>query len=182
MEVSISSRGMPVTPRLDSVAREKISRLDRYLDGLERAVVHFSEERNPRITDRDVCEITLEGSGHHVRCKTAGRDPYTAVDKAIAKLERQLRARKTKLLDKYHGAETRTDKHAEANPVNIPDAEDIRFVREKQFVSTPMTAVEAVQEMELLRHDFFLFTSTETGRASVVYRRLEGDYGLLEQG
>jgi putative sigma-54 modulation protein len=173
VQVLISSRHLPVNPELEAATREKINRLDRYLAGLDRAEVHFYEERNPRIADRDVCEIRIEGKGNHLRCRSAGPDALTAVDKAIAKLERQLGKQKTKLVDRHHGNQSRTDKHAEAPTVNVPDADDIRFVRQKQFASSPMTAVDAVQAMELLEHDFFLFTNAETGAASVVYRRLE---------
>lgn len=180
MQVLISSRHLPVNPELVAATKEKIGRLDRYLSGLDRAEVHFYEERNPRISDRDVCEIRLAGHGNHLRCRSAGPDLLTAVDKAIAKLERQLGKQKTKLVDRHHGNHERTDKHAEANTVIVPDADDIKIVRQKQFPSAPMSATEAVQAMELLEHDFFLFTNAESGEACVVYRRLEGDYGLLE--
>lgn len=180
MQVLISSRHLAVDPGLEAATKEKIGRLDRYLAGLDRAEVHFYAERNPRIADHEVCEIRLAGRGNHLRCRSAGPDALTAVDRAIAKLERQLGKTKSKLVDRHHGNHQRTDKHAEASTVTVPDLDDIRFVRQKQFANAPMTAAEAVQAMELLEHDFFLFTNAETGQASVVYRRLEGDYGLLE--
>lgn len=180
MDITISSRGTRMTPELEEVVREKISRLERYLSGLDRAEVHLVEEKNPRISDKEVCEIHIEGGGRHVHCKASGPDELTAVERTMHKVERNLRKLKTKETNQHHHAGGRHDKHQEAQPVTIPDAADIDFVRQKQIVNAPMTAVEAVQQMELLRHDFFLFTNAENGEASVVYKRLTGDYGLLE--
>ena len=180
MEVTISSRGTRMTPRLEEMVMEKVNRLDRLLHGLDRAEVHFSEERNPRISDKDVCELHVEGHGHHVHCKAAGPDEITAVERSIHKAERGLRKLKTKEVNRQHHTGGRHDKYQEAQDIVIPDAAEVDFVREKQIVSSPMSAVEAVQQMMTLGHDFFLFTNDETGRASVVYRRKSGDYGLLE--
>ena len=182
MDVTISSRGVRVTPHLEAMVLEKVNKLNRYLNGLDRAEVHFFEERNPRISDKDVCEIHVEGHGRHVHCKAAGPDGLTAVERTIHKAERSLRKMKTKEVNRHHHTGGRHDKYQEAVPVVIPDAADVEFVRQKQIVSAPMSAIEAVQQMELLGHDFFLFTSADTGEASVVYRRREGDYGLLEHG
>lgn len=159
---------------------EKVSKLDRLLSGLDRAEVHLFEEKNPRIADKDICEIHVEGHGHHVHCKAAGPDEITAVERSVHKAERNLRKLKTKAVNRHHHTGGKHDKYQEAQPVVIPDASEVEFVRQKQIVNAPMTATEAVQQMELLGHDFFLFTSADTGEASVVYRRKQGDYGLLE--
>ena len=180
MDVTISSRGVQVSPDLEEIVVEKVSKLDRLLTGLDRAEVHLSEEKNPRIADKDVCEIHVEGHGHHVHCKAAGPDEITAVERTLHKAERNLRKLKTKTVNRHHHTGGKHDKYQEAQPVVIPDASDVEFVRQKQIVNAPMSAVEAVQQMELLGHDFFLFTSADTGEASVVYKRKHGDYGLLE--
>ncbi len=180
MDVTISSRGMRVTPELEDFVREKITKLDRYLTRLDRAQVHLLEEKNPRIADKEVCEIHIDGAGRHIHCKASGPDELTAIERTIHKVERNLRKLKTKETNQHHFAGGRHDKYQEAQPVTIPDVSEIDFVRQKQIVSDPMSAVEAVQQMEMLRHDFFLFTNIENGQASVVYKRLSGDYGLLE--
>jgi putative sigma-54 modulation protein len=180
VEVTISSRGVRVTPHLEEMVKEKVGRLDKYLDGLDRAEVHFFEERNPRISDKDICEIHVEGKGHHLHCKASGPDEMTAVERSLHKVERGLRKMKTKDINQHHYTGGRHNKYQEATPIVIPDPDDVEFVREKQIVSTPMTAGEAVQQMEILGHDFFMFTSAENGQASVVYRRKAGAYGLLE--
>jgi putative sigma-54 modulation protein len=180
VEITISSRGTNVTPELEQFVKEKVAKLDRYLRGLDRASVVLHEEKNPRISDKERCEIHIEGKGHHVHCKASGPDEITAVERTIHKAERNLRKLKTKEVNQHHHAGGKHDKYQEVQPVTIPDAADIDFVRQKQIVNAPMSAIEAVQQMELLGHDFFLFTNAENGQASVVYRRLQGDYGLLE--
>lgn len=180
VDVTISSRGTRVSPELEAFVREKVSKLDRYLTRLDRAEVHLLEEKNPRIADKEVCEIHIEGGGRHVHCKASGPDEVTAVERAMHKAERNLRKLKTKEINQHHHAGGRHDKYQEAPTVTVPDPAEIEFVRQKQIVNEPMGAVDAVQQMELLGHDFFLFTNAENGQASVVYKRLQGDYGLLE--
>lgn len=182
MNVTISSRGVRVTPHLEEQVLAKVNRLERLLYGLDRAEVHLSEERNPRIVDKDVCEIHVEGKGRSLHCKASGPDELTAVERSIHKVERGLRKLKTKEVNRHHHTGGRHDKYQEATPIVVPEAADIDFVRQKQIVSDAMTPVEAVQQMEMVGHDFFLFTNSENGQASVVYKRRAGSYGLLEQG
>lgn len=181
MEVTISTRGAKVSQRLEDVTREKIGRLDRYLEGITHAEVHFFEEKNPRISDREVCEVTLEGHGHHVRCKVAAPDTFTAVDVAVDKLETQLRKLKTKLVKRNHG-EAKHDKlgHPPAAPIEEPE-DEFQIVKTKSFAIKPMTPLEAVLQMDLLNHDFYFFTNADTGRGAVVYRRNDGNYGLIDE-
>ena len=103
MEVHISSRHMSITPRLEHAVRTKIGQLDRFLGELDTAEVHFDESRNPRIADRETCEVTLSGHGHYIRCKVSAPNAITAVDLAEAKLERQIRKLRTKLQLRHHG-------------------------------------------------------------------------------
>jgi putative sigma-54 modulation protein len=102
MEVSVSSRKVALTPALRAAVEEKVGRLARYLGSVERAEVHFAEEGNTRIPDKDVCEVLLEGGGHHLRVKVAAPDPFAAVDAAVTKLEHQVRKLKTKLVGRSH--------------------------------------------------------------------------------
>jgi putative sigma-54 modulation protein len=168
MDVSVSSRHIELTDALRAAVTEKIGRLSRFLEGMDRAEVHFLEEKNPRIADKDVCEVTLEGHGHHVRVKAAAADPFAAVDLAVEKLEQQLHKLKTKLVARSH-ARTK------------PSPEPARIVRAKRFVMEPMSPDEAVTQMDLLGHDFYFFANAETGRSGVVYRRRSGDVGLIDE-
>lgn len=103
LEITVSARHIDISPALRQAAEEKIGRLSRFLGGMERAEVHFSEERNQRIVEKEICEVHLEGGGHHVRCKVASADSFAAIDQAVAKLEHQLHKLKTKLVQRANG-------------------------------------------------------------------------------
>src|SRR5688572_8933578 len=116
LEITVSARHTDVSPALRAAAEEKIGRLSRFLGGMDRAEVHFSEERNPRIAAKEVCEVSLEGRGHHLRCKAAAADGFAAVDLAVEKLEHQLHKAKTKLVPrKARRAEALPEVDAEAS-------------------------------------------------------------------
>ncbi|MEJ7583036.1 MAG: ribosome-associated translation inhibitor RaiA [Acidimicrobiales bacterium] len=193
MDVTVSSRHTDVPDNLRLVAEEKIGRLARFLEGMDRAEVHFSEERNPRIADREICEVTLEGHGHHVRCKVRAADGFVAVDRAVEKLEQQLHKLKTKLKKRKHtggrvapvGALVdRPEPNGGGGPTeDAPAAEPRvpRIVKSKRFAKMAMTPEEAVARMGLLGHDFFFFTNIDTHRAAVVYAREDGDVGLIDE-
>ena len=97
MEVTISSRGVEPSAALVAATRRKIGRLSRFSDTIEVARVHFSEQKNPRIVEREVCEVVLEGHGQRVRCKVAAADGFGALDLAVEKLEHQLSKLKARL-------------------------------------------------------------------------------------
>ncbi len=208
MQVSVSSRHAEVSDALRSTAIEKIGRLERFLDGMTHAEVHFDHQRNRRITDADSCEVTLQGHGHVVRAKVAAADPFAAVDLAVDKLEQQLHRLKTKL----RGTTTTTvrrARHAEAAKANglvtaagangqVLDEEDEDgdhsmaddgyitragelVVKKKSFAIAPVTVDDAVLQMDLIGHSFYFFTNAATGRAAVLYRRDDGNLGLIDQ-
>lgn len=201
MQVTVSRRNTDVSDQLRAMAEEKIGRLSRFLDGLDHAEVHFWEHKNPRIADKEVCEVTIEGRGHHVRCKVQAPDGFQAVDKAYDKLEQQLLKLKTKLNNRNHGApkahkgvgalgaavtaaELAAAAEAEAAAADGDGSEgvtELRIVKSKRFAMFPMSAEEAVDRMELLGHGFFFFTNAETSRAAVVYRRDDGQVGLIDE-
>jgi len=119
MHVRVSARHATVSDRDRSLISEKIDRLAKFLPGMERAEIHFTEERNPRIADKEICEVTLEGHGHHVRAKASGPDALTAVDLAIEKLENKLHKLKTKLAPKpRHRAAQRASRLVSATPID----------------------------------------------------------------
>ena len=196
MEISISSRHTAITPGLEEVVRTKIGQLDRYLDALDTAEVHFDEARNPRIVDRETCEVTLTGQGHHLRCKVNAPDAFTAVDIAEAKLERQIRKLRTKLQNRHRGrgdtirtaAGDGVEPHPGGQAVDGWDREDsdgtepeLRIVKTKRFHLGPLTPSEAALKMDLLGHGFFFFINSSTGRSAVVYRRDDGAVGLIDE-
>ncbi len=184
MEITVSGRHTTVSESLRRQAEEKIGRLDKYLGGMDRAEVHFWEEKNPRIDDRELCEVTMEGHGHHVRCKVAAPDGFTAIDLAVDKLERQLRKLKTKVHKRTHGRE-KPELEPDLVPESLLVSDDhpepvYKIVKTKRFDVTDMDPAEAALQMDLLNHDFFVFRNAETGNTAIVYRRDDGDVGLID--
>ena len=197
MDVTVQGRNIDVSEQLRAAVEEKVGRLGRLLQGMDHAEVHFFEERNPRIADKEVCEVTLAGHGHHVRAKAASSDPFTAVDRAVDKLEHQLAKLKGKLLGRSHPrrhgsvnsvkadeddtADTQDRGHERTDEDDL-DAWQPTIVKTKLFAIKPMTPEEAALQMDLLGHDFFFFTNADTERAAVVYRRDDGDVGPHRRG
>jgi putative sigma-54 modulation protein len=196
MQVSVSSRHTELSDELRAMTTEKIGRLDRFLEGMERAEVHFTEEDTRRKTDRQMCEVTLEGHGHHVRCKVSAPDGFVAVDRAVEKLEQQLTKLKSRKIRKGAIAGRRAGGDGVSGaPGEGDDADDAdsmadgayiardgsAVVKRKSFASRPMTVDAAILQLELLDHDFFLFTNADNGNCAVLYRRHHGGLGLIEQ-
>ena len=184
MEISIRHGKVEVPPALRAAVEEKVGRVARHLDGMDNAEIRFLEERNPRLSDKEVCEVTLHGHGHVVRARAAAGDPFSAVDRVVDKLEHQMAKLKGKLIDRSH---PRRQPSVELGPdVVVPDEEAAngrpRIVRSKRFEMKPMTPEEAAMQMELVGHGFYLFTSSETGLPGVVYRRNDGHIGHIEAG
>jgi putative sigma-54 modulation protein len=104
VEITVSARNTEVSPALREAVEEKIGRLARKAYRLDRADVHFFEERNPRISEREICEVSLDGHGHHIRCRVSGPDTFVVVDRAAAKLEQQIEKAKTKIMRRRNAA------------------------------------------------------------------------------
>lgn len=119
MEITVSARHIDISTALRAAAEEKIGRLSRFLDGMLRAEVHFFEERNPRIAAKEVCEVSMEGGGHHVHCKAAATDPFAAIDLAVEKLEHQLHALKTKQVLRSHQGPRRSQMAVGAEELDL---------------------------------------------------------------
>ena len=203
MQVRVSARNTVVSDKDRELIIEKIDRLTRFLPGMETADIHFTQQRNPRIADKELVEITLQGHGHHVRCRSYGPDHLTSVDLAIAKLETKLNRLKSKLnrhrstreraearrmLEQAEAA-MRTEGQVEAEieaEVRAEEvaalAEEYNIVKTKKVEKLTLNPLEAALRMDLVGHTFYFFTNVETGRAAVVYRREDGDIGLIDEG
>ena len=199
MEIAIRGRNIEVTEALRTIVEDKVTRLARFFDGMERAEVKFSEERNPRIAEREVCEVTMHGHGLIVRARAAAPDTFAAVDRVVDKLEHRIEKLKGRLIDRSHPRRTAsvdsppgagepasgvaevadTDAEEYAGPDELDQGRS-RIVKTKQFAIKPMTPEEAALQMDLLGHDFFFFTNAETSQAAVVYRRNDGYIGLID--
>ena len=184
MDVVIRGKNVKVSKSLRTAAEEHLAKLDRYANGFARAEVDFSEERNPRIAESQKCEVLVHVKGHLLKAHASASEPFAALYAVCDKVEHQVKRLKDKRVARSHPRRIRSQR------VEMPPLEDeeedqqesqtARIVKTKEFTIKPMTAEEAVLQMDLLGHDFFLFTSSESGRAAVIYRRNDGNFGLIE--
>ena len=184
MDVVIRGKNVKVSKSLRTAAEEHLAKLDRYANGFARAEVDFSEERNPRIPDSQKCEVLVHVKGHLLKAHASAPEPFAALYAVCDKVEHQVKRLKDKRVARTHPKRVRTQR-VELPPLDDEDEDSqepktARIVKIKEFTIKPMTAEEAVLQMDLLGHDFFLFTSSETGRAAVIYRRNDGNFGLIE--
>jgi putative sigma-54 modulation protein len=181
MRITVTGRKMPVGDALRSYAEEKISKAAKIHDSDDMTVdVVLHVEKNPANKNRDVAEVTARMKGIVVRAEEAAPDMYAAIDLISEKLENQMRKYKTKLLDRRPSrVAVRTAPGDQELPsVEEPDAGQV--VRKKVVDAQPMSEDEAILQLELLGHDFFVFKHVEEGTVNVLYRRNDGDYGLIQ--
>ena len=190
MSITVTGRKMPVTDALREYAEEKIGNSMKVMDidPLVAEVVLFVE-KNPANPRPAVCEVTLRTKGHIIRVEEHEEDRYAAIDVAAAKVVRQLRKYKTKVVDRKLRAADETIRMAEPAAAGELDvdglmqelAADDEVVRVKTIEFEPLTEEEALVKIDLLGHDFFAYTDRDSGMVNVLYRRDDGGYGLLKQ-
>jgi putative sigma-54 modulation protein len=183
MDVMVKGRNMSVTEALERYAFEKVERVRKFFDderSVSRAEVELIHERNPSISEPEVAEATLFINGAVLKAREASEDMYASIDRMSDKLERQVKRYRGRQIDRWHGQLRGLSIEPESAVPESEEEIEARIVRTKQFQMKPMGAEEAVLQMELLDHDFFVFTSADTGDINVVYRRRDGNYGLIE--
>ena len=187
MSITVAGRKMPVTDALRQYAEEKIGNSMKVMDidPLVAEVVLYVE-KNPANPRPACCEVTLRTKGHIIRVEECEEDMSAAIDVAAAKVVRQLRKYKTKVIDRKLRA---VDETIRTEPVPTKDldqlmeelAADEEVVRVKEIEFEPLTEEEALVKIDLLGHDFFAYTDRDTNMVNVLYRRDDGGYGLLKQ-
>ena len=171
MKFIYASKDMAVSDSLKSRAEKKLSKLERYFREEPEATIRFKVQKGAR----NIAEITLNAGGLMLRAEESSNDMYLSIDHAVDKLESQIRRHRTKLEKRI--------RTAELEPVaEIPVYEEQNYdiVRVKKFSVKPMAVEDAITQMELLGHNFFLFVNEEGEKVNVIYRRNDGAYGLLQ--
>jgi len=168
----VKGRGVEVTDALRSYAEKRLGRLERQLPDSQ-IELQLSSENNPSIRDSHVAEATVRTKGPVLRARESSHDMRASIDQLVDKLERQV----TRYREK-RGRRRRASRQAPDE--GIPMSEEPQIVRTKQFPVKPMTAEEAVLQLELVGHDFFVFRDADSNEVNVVYRRRQGGYGLIE--
>ncbi len=199
MDVVVFGKHVEVSPALRALTIEKLERIDKFANDVRRVDVDYEELATKRKADSHTCEILVHLNKHLVKGCARADDHVGALDAALEKVERQMRRLHDRRVHRRNGSKSARGSGGASGaavtgdeldaPVGGPGADAIDdrddpdepvVVKTKQFAVKPMDVEEAALQMELLDHDFFLFTSTETGRASVLYRRRDGSLGLIE--
>lgn len=184
LEVEIFAKNMELTERVQDYVNKKVSKLDRFLNGIDETRVDLAYEKAARSTaDRQVAQITIRGKGFILRTEERADDIFAAIDAAQDKMQRQIERLKGKR-NRGRGDGTPASEvgavTAETAPVLEEPEEAPVIVRRKEFTLTPMDEMEAVEQMRLLGHDnFFVFYNANTNAINVLYRRRDGNYGLI---
>jgi putative sigma-54 modulation protein len=185
VNLTVKGRNLILTDAIGAYAEEKIGRLGKYLADGSRCEVELWTEKNPSIADNQVVEATIFTKGPVIRAREASPDIYASIDLVFAKLERQVKKYRGKLVSRTQGSHKEalaSEGFAAPEPAEVLEEETPtpRIVKTKQFMVKPMTPEEAALQLELVGHDFFVFTNSESQETAVVYRRRDGNYGLIE--
>jgi putative sigma-54 modulation protein len=188
MEVQIHARNVELQPRVREYVEKKLSKLDRYMPSIVEARVDLASERQKRGGDRAVAQLTVRDQrGTILRAEDKSQtDMLAAVDVVLDKMYRRIRSYKGK--QRRHGG----DRFAELEPqlamaepvpgetsADYDTEEKIEIVRRKDIDVSPMDEIEAIEQMELLGHDFFIFLNKDTNELNVAYQREDGNFGIL---
>ncbi|WP_457630147.1 ribosome hibernation-promoting factor, HPF/YfiA family [Oceanithermus sp.] len=174
-------RDVDITDALKNYVERKTERLDRYFDQIVDAKVVLSLAGSPHVERRAKAEIQLNVPGGIIRVEESDPDMYAAIDRAVEVLEKQLKRFKGRLLGKRHSG---LGAPPPQPPVEEEEPEEFEpeIVRVKRFEMKPMTPEDAALQMEALGHTFFVFRNADTEEINVIYRRHDGNYGLIEPG
>jgi putative sigma-54 modulation protein len=186
MQVVVKGKHIEVTPGLRSHAEERTAKLERYLDRIQTVEFILSCQKNWQTV-----EVHLLSDFGFLRAQERSLDMYESIDLVVKKLEKQLRRFKERLKEHPHHSRDVTQTVAAraaadmANEAGLPDTdpeeeEAPKIVRRKQYMLKPVSPEEAADQMELVGHDFYVFLNAETEQVSVIYRRNDGHYGLIQ--
>ncbi len=172
MKVTVIAKNIELTQALKDIVQKKISKLEKYFDVEVDAKATLSVQKNIQ-----KIEVTIPFNGVILRCEESTDDMYKSIDLVEDKLERQIRKQKTKLSRKHNGSVRFA---AIEESAAGQEEEEGSLVKVKKFGVKPMNSEEAILQMDLLGHNFFVYQDAESSKVNVVYKRKDGNYGLLE--
>ncbi|MDX6514729.1 MAG: putative sigma-54 modulation protein [Gaiellaceae bacterium] len=180
MQLQVKGKNVEVSDAIREYAETKLRKLERQLADPTRVELELTVEKNPSIAASHVAEATIWTKGPTLRARESAPDVRASIDLLVDKLERQVTRYREKR--QRHGHHTRPNGHAEPTEVApaMSSEESPLIVKTKQFIVKPMSPEEAILQLELVGHDFFVFRNAETDELNVVYRRNDGQYGLIE--
>ena len=176
MRISITGKNIEVTDYLNGLVTKKLGKLDKYFSEDTEVSVMLSVERS-----RHIVEVTIPYPGGIIRGEEYSGDMYASIDNVLAKVEKQIMRHRTKLEKSLRAnAFKAVDAVYDGAPEEMEELAESRVVRVKRFDIKPMTVDEAMLQIDLLGHAFYVFTNGQTGQINVLYRRNDGDFGLIE--
>jgi len=173
MKYIFSGKNIDLSQSLKDHATKKLNKIEKFFKPETECHLTFAVEKS-----RHIFEATIIAKGLFIRAEETTGDMYASIDAVIDKLERQIRKNKTKL-----GRRIRQEAFIPDNfqiDENIEEENNIKVVKSKRFAIKPMSIEEAILQMNLLGHNFFVFSNAETEEVNVVYKRKDGNYGLIE--
>ncbi len=176
MKIIFKGKHIEVTDAMRNYIEKRLNKIERHFDHILEVIVTLSVEKN-----RQIVEATLQASRALIRAEEKTDDMYTSIDKVADKLERQIQKYKEKYFQKPHPGSERKGVINEG--VNVEDSESdkiAKIVRTKRFAIKPMSVEEAAMQMNLLGHNFFVFANDNTNKVNVLYKRKDGNFGLIE--
>jgi putative sigma-54 modulation protein len=178
VRLQVKGKNVELSQALKDYAQKRVGKLEKHLNDSARVELELAAERNPSIEASQIAEGTIWTKGPVIRAKESSADMKASIDLLVDKLERQAQ----RLHDKRRKNHGRSHHNQPTElPAPLPVEEDTSpIVKTKQFEVKPMGAEEAVLQLELIGHDFFMFMNAETDTVNVVYRRRDGGYGLIE--
>ena len=179
MRLHVKGKNVEVSDAIHDYAERKLGKLAPQLADPTHVELELAVEKNPSIADNHVAEATIWTKGPVLRAREASGDMKASIDLLVDKLERQVKRYRQK---RRHEHERHHERANGATPAaaSIPSTEGTMIVKTKQFTLNGMSPEEAVEQLELIGHDFFVFKNDESGEINVVYRRRDGDYGVIE--
>ncbi len=176
MKIIFKGKHIEVTDAMRNYIEKRLNKIERHFDHILEVIVTLSVEKN-----RQIVEATLQASRALIRAEEETDDMYASIDKVADKLERQIRKYKEKYFQKPHPGSERKGLVNEG--VNVEDSEPdkiAKIVKTKRFAIKPMSVEEAAMQMDLLGHNFFVFANDNTNKVNVLYKRKDGNFGLIE--
>ena len=180
MRLHVKGRNVEISDSIRAYAEQKLRKLERQLHDLTLVELELSAERNPSIAASQVAEATVYTKGPVLRAREASGDMKASIDELTEKLLRQVKHYRERRSRHGIGKAARNDGIPAGGTVEIEDEAGAQIVKTKQFAVKPMSPEEAVLQLELIGHDFFVFQNADSSDVNVVYRRKDGDYGLIE--
>jgi len=175
---TIRGKNIDVTPALRDYVEKRVGKVTKYFDKVGEITVLLTVTKG-----RHIVEVTVPVQGVLLRGEEATMDMYTSIDLVIEKLERQIHKHKTKIEKRFRAGSFKTEAIVPPVISNTEDDNDeYPVVKTKRFAVKPMDVQEAIMQMNLVNHDFFVFRDSESDETNVVYRRKDGNYGLIESG